>query len=178
MVKVLPQVTWILVTLAKALPLPALTTQVCVGLEGCVFTVTTYAPPLAMDVLKVNGPLAVMARSSPPLSSRMSPVPLRPITVPAIVKGPVGLPPPLPGGGVPPPPPGGGVPPPPVPGGVFRPLQADRANEMIIKNKSDLWLGFITSCFPRYFDFRGCKACSKAILTPGGTGSGAPLDTD
>src|SRR5260370_9086847 len=137
-------------TLARALRVAALTTQVGVGLEGCVFIVTTYALPLAMDVLKVNGPLAVMARSSPPLSSRMRPVPLRPRTEPPMVKGPVGLPPP-PGGGVPPPPPGGGVPPPPA--GVFRPLQADRANEMIIRNKIDFWLSFIMFSASSLFHF-------------------------
>src|SRR5882757_5203584 len=83
-VKVLPQVTWMLETLARAFPVAGLTTQFCLGVEGWVLTVTSKAPPVAMEVLKVNGPLVVTGRSSAPLSWRMRPLPLRPMTVPAM----------------------------------------------------------------------------------------------
>src|SRR5579863_9867288 len=74
-----------------------MTTQFCAGLEGCVRTVTLYAPPLLTAVLKVKLPLVVMERLSPPLSCNTSPVPERPETVPPMVNV-VGV-----GGGVLPP---------------------------------------------------------------------------
>ncbi len=39
-VKMLPQVTWTFATLAKAVPVALVTLQFCMGLAGCVLTVT------------------------------------------------------------------------------------------------------------------------------------------
>src|ERR1700691_1639039 len=83
------------VTFAVAVPLPPVTAQLCGGFVGCVATVTAYAPPVAMEVAKVKLPLALTGRLSAPLSWRTSPVPVRPVTVPPIVKGPVPVPVPL-----------------------------------------------------------------------------------
>jgi hypothetical protein len=41
--------------------------------------------PLAIAVLKVKGPLAVIDRLSPELSCKTSPLPVRPVTVPPMV---------------------------------------------------------------------------------------------
>ena len=78
------QLTETLVTLAPAtVPEPFETAQLWP--EGCRKTVTKYALPLVSGVLKVNGPSAVMARSSPPLLRSTSPVPVRPLTAPPTV---------------------------------------------------------------------------------------------
>src|SRR3569833_2811101 len=50
---------------------------------GCVATVTEYGAPSATGVAKVNGPLALMTRLSPPLFWRVT-VPARPETVPPV----------------------------------------------------------------------------------------------
>src|SRR4051812_32599564 len=67
---------------APIVPVPLPTTQLWAGDEGCVATVTLYGAPLATGVAKVKVPSALMPRSSPPLSRRVSPVPVRPVTVP------------------------------------------------------------------------------------------------
>jgi hypothetical protein len=71
-----------LVTFAVAVPVPLATVQVCAGPVGWVRTVTLYVLPLAIAVLKVNVPLAVIVRLSPALSCSTSPVPVSPVTVP------------------------------------------------------------------------------------------------
>src|SRR5580704_11148970 len=76
------------VTLAVAVPLPLATVQVCAGVEGAVRTETLYGIPVAILVVNVKGPAAAMARLFPPLSSKTSPVPARPVTVPPMVKVP------------------------------------------------------------------------------------------
>src|SRR5450631_176259 len=63
-------------------PEPFDTTQVCQGLLGFANTVTLYPWPLVTLVGKTNVPSAVIARSSPLLSSRVSPIPTMPVTVP------------------------------------------------------------------------------------------------
>ncbi len=63
-------------------PVPPVTVQVCVGIVGCVLTVTANAEPVVSAVANVKVPSALMARSSPPLSSSTSPPPARPITLP------------------------------------------------------------------------------------------------
>src|SRR6267142_1358010 len=60
-------VTWTLVTLALAVPLPLANVQVWDGVEGGVETETRKAWPLAIAVLNVKEPFAVMARLSPAL---------------------------------------------------------------------------------------------------------------
>ena len=78
--EVAAQETATLVTLADpTVPEPLDTVQVCP--DGFVFTVTLYAVPEASDVAKVNGPLAVTLRLSPPLSCSTT-VPDSPDTVP------------------------------------------------------------------------------------------------
>src|ERR1035441_9381916 len=76
-----------LVTLALAtVPLPpAVTPQVCAGLECCENTVTLKVPPLAMAVVNVKLPFALTDRLLPPLSCNTSPVPARPVIVPPMV---------------------------------------------------------------------------------------------
>src|SRR3569833_1430807 len=51
---------------------------------GCVATVTEYGAPSATGVAKVNGPLALMTRLSPPLFWRMT-VPAKPERLPPMV---------------------------------------------------------------------------------------------
>src|SRR5579885_3213351 len=53
------QTTWTFVTFAVAVPLPLFTVQFCVGLPGCVETVTLYVLPPATAVANVNGPFRV-----------------------------------------------------------------------------------------------------------------------
>jgi hypothetical protein len=43
----------------------------------------------------------------------------------------------------------------PVPGGAFKPLHADSVNDIMIKNRSDFWLGFMCFSSPRSFAYRG-----------------------
>jgi hypothetical protein len=83
------------VTVPLAVPVAA---QVCVGLLGCVKTVTAYVPPLAMVVANARVPFAVTVSLSVALSARTSPVPVSPLTVTLIVKGPPVPPPPVPFG--------------------------------------------------------------------------------
>jgi len=79
-------VTWTLVTFARAVPLPFDTTQFCVGLEGCVRTVTLYALPLTIAVENVKVvALALTDRLSPPLFCNANPEPVRPETVPPML---------------------------------------------------------------------------------------------
>src|SRR5208283_3901615 len=68
-----------------AVPDPLVTVHVCVGLVGCVCTVTLYAP--LTKVLNVNCtvPVPLMVSVSVPLSANTNPVPLSPVTVPPIV---------------------------------------------------------------------------------------------
>ena len=74
------QVTATLVTFAEPMvPVPPLTVHVCP--DGCVFTVTAYAAPLASWVGNVKEPLAVTDRLSPPLSCSTT-VPDSPDAVP------------------------------------------------------------------------------------------------
>jgi hypothetical protein len=88
------QATCTVVTFPVAVPLPFETLQFCVGLEGCVETVTLYVAPLLSGVEKVKLPLLLTEKLLPPLSCRVSPVPAKPETVPPIVY--------VTGGGVPP----------------------------------------------------------------------------
>src|SRR5437870_4406051 len=122
------QVIWTLVTLAEAVPLPPETVQVCVGFEGGVETATLKVPPLATAVLKVKAPLPLTVRLSPPLFWSTIAVPVMPVTVPPIVKGPV-----------PPPPP----PPPGLPPELGRPLHAVRRRAVVIEDAKRNF--FITS---------------------------------
>ena len=82
-------VVQVTVTLVTALdvtpPVPLVTTHVCHGVVGWVWTVTAYVPPLATAVAKVNEPLVVTLRVSLPLSCSARPVPTSPVTVPPIV---------------------------------------------------------------------------------------------
>src|SRR6266404_1116627 len=98
MVKTGAQTTCTVVTFAVAVPVPLATLQVWVGLEGWVLIMTLYVPPLAIEVLKVKAtvPVPVTGRSSPPLSCRTRPLPLRPSTLPPMVNGPVAPPEPEP----------------------------------------------------------------------------------
>ena len=73
---------------ATLLPLPPVTPQVCVGLLGCVVTVTAKEPPLLMVVRKTKTPFLLIGSVSLPLSSSTNPLPASPETVPPIVKGP------------------------------------------------------------------------------------------
>ena len=74
------QVTATLVMFADPIvPDPLATEQLCP--VGLVFTVTLYAEPVARAVAKVNAPLALTLRSSPPLSCSTT-VPDRPETIP------------------------------------------------------------------------------------------------
>src|SRR5580658_4406030 len=82
-------VTPVTLAVAVPLPVPAVTTQVCDGLLGCVRTVTAYVPPLAMEVANVNAPFVLTVSLSAPLSSRTTDSPVAsPLTDPPIVKGP------------------------------------------------------------------------------------------
>ena len=76
-----------LVTLAVANPEPLVMLQICVGLVGCVSTVTLYEPPKVNGVWNVNWtvPVPVTVKLSPPLFCNANPAPLRPVTVPPIV---------------------------------------------------------------------------------------------
>src|SRR4029077_6015262 len=76
-----------LVTLAVANPEPLVMLQICVGLVGCVSTVTLYEPPKVNAVWNVNWtvPVPVTVKLSPPLFCNANPAPLRPVTVPPIV---------------------------------------------------------------------------------------------
>jgi hypothetical protein len=129
------QVTCTDVTFAVAVPDPFATVHVSDGLLGCVPTVTAYAPPLAKAVLNVKAvePAATVSESLP-LSTKTSPVPVRPVIVPPIVNV-----------VVPPPPP----PPPPVP---FTPLHAaiTMASKAIRRNDNFL-LGIIGVLFFSFF---------------------------
>ncbi len=78
------QVIVTLVTLAVAVPEPLATWQVCVGLLGCVLTVTLYVPGTSVANVNCCVPVPVTGRSSKPLFCKTSPVPLKPLTVPAI----------------------------------------------------------------------------------------------
>ncbi len=75
-----------LVTLADAVPLPFVTEQVCCGVEGCVSTVTAYAPPLLIGAANVKLPLALTVKLAPALfcSTTLAPV-ARPVSVPPMV---------------------------------------------------------------------------------------------
>src|SRR5580704_8071821 len=66
-------------------PEPLRTVQVCVGLEGCVITVTEYAALLSSRVPKTKVPLPLKLRESPPFSCSTKPEPLNPVTVPPTV---------------------------------------------------------------------------------------------
>src|SRR5215469_15322244 len=78
------QVIATLVMLAEPMvPEPLETEQVCP--VGLVFTVTLYAAPLASAVAKVNAPLALTLRLSPPLSCSTT-VPDSPDTLPPTEK--------------------------------------------------------------------------------------------
>src|SRR5580692_1817715 len=63
-------------------PLPPVTTQVCQGLVGCVFTVMAKGCPLAIGAAKANEPEPEMARSPAPFSWMTRPLPVSPVTVP------------------------------------------------------------------------------------------------
>ncbi len=78
-------VTVTFVTLALAVPVPFVTAHVWTGADGCVLTVTLYAPPALTAVVNEKEPLAIMLRLLPPLSCRTKPVPASPETVPPIV---------------------------------------------------------------------------------------------
>src|SRR6187549_3341516 len=58
--------------------------QACVGVFGCMTTMTLYDAPLGNDVGNLNGPLAAMLSTSPPLFCSCRPAPFRPVTVPPI----------------------------------------------------------------------------------------------
>src|SRR4029077_12461186 len=73
------------VTLAEAVPLPLVTTQLCDGLLGWVSTVTAYAEPTFTAVLNVKFPVAVTDKLSPPLFCSTRPVPASPVTAPPMV---------------------------------------------------------------------------------------------
>src|SRR5579885_1824901 len=66
-------------------PEPLCTVQVCAGLDGCVATVTEYAPLFAILSRNVKSPLAVGEILPLPLSSSTSPVPSSPVMVPPTV---------------------------------------------------------------------------------------------
>src|ERR1700676_4264787 len=76
-------------TLAAAVPVPLVTVRVCVGDVGWVRTVTMEGKPRATAVLKVNGLLVAIARSSPPLFCRTRPIPSSPTTLPPMERVPV-----------------------------------------------------------------------------------------
>src|SRR5215469_7715885 len=78
------QVTVTLVTLAVAVPNPLVTTQVCVGLLGCVRTVTLYAPGTSVAKVNCCAPVPVTVRLSNPIFCNTNPEPVRPFTVPAM----------------------------------------------------------------------------------------------
>src|SRR5271166_2132876 len=78
-------VTFVMLLLPMV-PLPLAIAQACGGFVGWVLTVTAKAP-LASGVANVNGPLAPMVRSSPPLFCSARPDPLNPVTVPPTVWG-------------------------------------------------------------------------------------------
>src|ERR1700676_1251795 len=78
-----------LVTLAVAVPLLLASVQVCAGELGWVEIATAQMLPVGSWVLKVKAPVLVIVRGSltvPLLSTRTSPVPCKPITVPPMVK--------------------------------------------------------------------------------------------
>jgi len=76
-------VTATFVTFAAAAPAPLVTTHVCTGFDGCVSTVTLYAPGTSVANVNVVAP-AVIGRLSPPLSCNTNPVLVRPVIVPPI----------------------------------------------------------------------------------------------
>ncbi len=78
------QVTVTFVTFAVAVPWLLATVHCCVGIDGCVPTVTSYIAPAATAVLNANAPLALTARVSAPFLS-VRPFPDRPLTVPLTV---------------------------------------------------------------------------------------------
>jgi hypothetical protein len=125
-----------------------------------------------MLVLKVNAPLLVIGRSSPPLSWRTSPLPLKPITDPPIVNGPAAEPEPDPEPEPEPEPEPDPEPEPepepePVPD-VFKPLHAESINDRIIRNRSDFWLGFMVCLISSLFAYRGCKVAADLSRTAKG----------
>src|SRR5262245_1209973 len=79
------QLTVTLVTLFVAVPAAFAIEQNCDGVVGCVTTVMLYGLPASTLVLKVKVPLAVTARSSPPLFWSISPAPANPAMVPPTV---------------------------------------------------------------------------------------------
>ena len=82
------QATATFVTFAPAIvPLPFVTVQVCVGLDGCVPTVTAYAAALARPVGNVKAPLAETGSvCAPAFNDNTRPLPDKPLTVPPTVK--------------------------------------------------------------------------------------------
>jgi hypothetical protein len=78
--------TCTVVTFAVAEPLPFATVQVCEGVVGWVRMVTSKGLALAIAVAKVKAPFALIVSLSPPLSCKTRPVPVRPATVPPMVK--------------------------------------------------------------------------------------------
>jgi len=80
-----PQLTTTEVTVVLAVPLPALTVHDWPA--GWVLTVTAYPAPLTTGVVKLNAPLAVRVRLSPPLSwSTSAPPAWSPVMVPPTAK--------------------------------------------------------------------------------------------
>src|SRR5271165_2920799 len=77
-------VTVTLVTLAVAVPVPLVTRQVCVGLLGCVRTVTLNVPGTSVGKVNCCVPVPVTGRLSRPLFCNTNPEPLKPLTVPAM----------------------------------------------------------------------------------------------
>src|SRR6185503_12291592 len=55
--------------------------QACVGVFGCVTTMTLEEELLGSDVGKVKNPSAAILTTSPPLFCSCSPLPCRPVTV-------------------------------------------------------------------------------------------------
>src|SRR3954470_24945459 len=147
MVKIGAQTTCTFVTLAVGVPVPLAMLQVCVGLDGCVLMMMWKVPPLVMLVLNVKGtaPVPVIARSSPPLSCKTSPLPDSPSTDPPMVNGPP-EPEPPPDPDPPPEPEPPPEPDPPPPAGFLTPLHAERAMDIAIRTTSAdrFWLDLIT----------------------------------
>ncbi len=80
----LAQLTTTVVTLdPEIVPEPPLTVQASPA--GCVLTVTLYVAPLVSAAGNVNAPLALTVTGSAPLFCRISPVDVRPDTVPPTV---------------------------------------------------------------------------------------------
>jgi hypothetical protein len=105
----------------------------------------------------------------------MRPLPLNPITVPPIVNGPAAAPEPEPEPEPDPDPEPEPEPEPdpepepepepvPVPDGCFRPLQAESTKDMIIRDRSDFWLGFMVCLISSFSAHGGCKVLQQTYL--------------